>query len=451
MTRAEWRVPTFAFALLALPGNIDNILPQMRLDPNILAENTAPIATFADGLLVWALFLTWREGRFLTSPRARLVLLATAVVLAAASVAAIAAGLAGAADWGAVGRGIVTYARIPATALLVLSLTRSAEDAWRLTVAVTLGLASLVANGIYQSASTGDTRFTAATFGRNGLALALVLVGLCAMGLAVAELARRHPTLLRSWLGRAALLAAMIAVFCTVATGTRMALLAILPATAIALVLNRTWRSRTGVLAVIGVLVMTVAVSLASAVLTAEGGRAISILTDPEDTVDTITDPGGQPSYSSARTRTRWWQISVDLAIREPLTGIGPFQWNFARYEIEEEPEELIADPHNSYLQAAAEYGFVVGGLHVAMVVGAVLVVLVSALRTDTPARRAWPATMIVAAAAIGPFTELTNSHFFNVRLGALEWVLISTALAITFVYPHERSSASAAVQPPPA
>lgn len=31
MRRPDWRVPALVFAILALPGNIDNLLPQMLL------------------------------------------------------------------------------------------------------------------------------------------------------------------------------------------------------------------------------------------------------------------------------------------------------------------------------------------------------------------------------------------------------------------------------------
>ena len=63
MRRPEWRLPAVIFAILAIPGNVDNLMPQMRLDPNALANNTAPVVSFVDVLIVWALVLAFREGR----------------------------------------------------------------------------------------------------------------------------------------------------------------------------------------------------------------------------------------------------------------------------------------------------------------------------------------------------------------------------------------------------
>jgi hypothetical protein len=51
------------FGLLAIPGNVDNLLPQMRgLDPTDIADNTMAAVIDRRLLLLWAIVLTLREG-----------------------------------------------------------------------------------------------------------------------------------------------------------------------------------------------------------------------------------------------------------------------------------------------------------------------------------------------------------------------------------------------------
>ena len=69
MRRPESRLAALLFAFLAIPGNLDNLLPQMRLDPNAIPNNTAPAVSFVDLLIVWGIILTLREGRFRGWPR----------------------------------------------------------------------------------------------------------------------------------------------------------------------------------------------------------------------------------------------------------------------------------------------------------------------------------------------------------------------------------------------
>ncbi len=62
-TRPTWRIPALAFGLLAIPGNVDDVFPQMTLNLHPLANAMAPVLTFNDLLLAWALVLTIRERR----------------------------------------------------------------------------------------------------------------------------------------------------------------------------------------------------------------------------------------------------------------------------------------------------------------------------------------------------------------------------------------------------
>ena len=61
--RPTWRLPAVAFALLAIPGNVDDLLPQMVLDPHDITDILAPIVTSIDLLIAWAVLLTLRERR----------------------------------------------------------------------------------------------------------------------------------------------------------------------------------------------------------------------------------------------------------------------------------------------------------------------------------------------------------------------------------------------------
>ena len=62
-TRPKWRLPAVVFGLLAIPGNVDDLLPQMTLDPHVLKDAFAPVVSSADLLLLLAVVLTILEGR----------------------------------------------------------------------------------------------------------------------------------------------------------------------------------------------------------------------------------------------------------------------------------------------------------------------------------------------------------------------------------------------------
>jgi hypothetical protein len=137
-------------------------------------------ASVVDLLMLWALLLTWREGglRQLSRTHRGFVLGGLGVALLASATATLA--MAGGVDAAAGLRGIVTFARIPTLLFIVFALRMHLRTGALLSVSVAGGLLSLLANGIYTSGTEGLTRFTAATFGRNGFSMALVACALSA-------------------------------------------------------------------------------------------------------------------------------------------------------------------------------------------------------------------------------------------------------------------------------
>jgi O-antigen ligase len=113
-----------------------------------------------------------------------------------------------------------------------------------------------------------------------------------------------------------------------------------------------------------------------------------------------------------------------------PLTGVGPYQWNILRYEYEPDSPQLVANPHNAYVQLAAEFGVptMIGYVLLLLAVGGS--VAATQFRSGSTTSRAWSASLLVGCAAAYPITELTNSHLLNVRLGAVGWIILGTALA---------------------
>ncbi|MCI0583585.1 MAG: hypothetical protein L0227_11980, partial [Chloroflexi bacterium] len=88
--RPEWRLAAIVVALLSVPGNVDNLLPQFSLDPHDLANNTGPVVSAVDALLGWAVALTVRERRAPTGLRRSLTVVAVGVAAIAAGVAVVA-------------------------------------------------------------------------------------------------------------------------------------------------------------------------------------------------------------------------------------------------------------------------------------------------------------------------------------------------------------------------
>lgn len=431
MRHSTWRLPALLFALFAIPGNVDNLMPQMRLDPHPIANATAPMISVIDLLIAWAVVLTIREGGFAGWSRWHRLIATAAIAFAVLAGGVTLVNLADGIEPGAAVRGILVLARIPALVLLGIALRNALGDGRGIAMAAAGGLVALIGNGIFTSWQLESTRFTAATFGRNGLSLALVVAALMTTGLAIALWRAAEDARGRALsLGGFGLAAAGL--FGAIATGTRMSLLVAVPAVAIALLVNPTWMHRRGVagLGVIGIGVILVAV--AATLWTAEGGRALSVISNPGETVDIITDPGGEPDYSPVRTRTHWWDQAIAMVRQDPTTGVGPYQWNIRRYESDPEAKAVVADPHNTYIQMAAEYGLGVLAVYVIGLAALALGVLATAWRSSALTRWSPVATGVTAAAMMIPLTELTNSHLFNVRIGAVTWLLLSVALTLT-------------------
>ena len=87
-------------------------------------------------------------------------------------------------------------------------------------------------------------------------------------------------------------------------------------------------------------------------------GATVSVITEPDTTVDVVTDPGGEPTETEIRSRGEFWNLAIQMARADPLTGVGPFQWNVVRYDWTRTGPVVVADSHETYLQIAAEYGF---------------------------------------------------------------------------------------------
>ena len=429
-----WRLPALVFALLAMPGNVDNLLPQMTLDPNPIADNTAPVFSAIDRLIALATVLTLREGRWQRLGReARWIIVGGLALWALATASALVA-LASGVEPAAVARGSVTFLRVAVLLFLAFGLADQLRDGAPMAIAAALGTLSLLANGLYTSSQLDSTRFTAATFGRNGFSLVLIIAMLLAAGLAVTYAQRSR------WLAAApALTVASAALFGSIATGTRASLLAVVPAIGFALIVNRSWTSRRGILGLVGMLALAISVSAAAALWTSEGGRALSVFTDPGETVDVVTDPSGQPWYSPVRTRTHFWSLAGHMITEQPLTGVGPYQWNIQRYELDPQGITAVVDPHMTYLQLAAEYGVPVFAGYVILLAACMTMIVGYAWRAGLPTSRDWTATTLAASAVLFPVTELTNSHFFNVRLGPFGWLIFASAVALSYLAYAER------------
>jgi O-antigen ligase len=427
MLDPRWRLPALVIAVLAVPGNVDNVLPQMVLDPNPLPNNTAPAVSVIDLLIAWAVVLTVRDGR--RGRRLDLFLGVGVALAVCAAVSALVAVAGGVDPWAGV-RGMLLIARLPALLYLSRALLSGRQDLSRIAIACAVGGIVLIGNAVYTTSVTGDPRLTASTFGRNSLAVALVLIAIVSGALMLDRIGR--PGEGRRWwsLTLGAGFVAGLAIFAAVATGTRMSLFVLIAAGMVGLVANRGWRKRAGVERVAAVAAAVVLIVSTSAVLSAEGGRTLSLFTDPGTTVTAVTDPGSLPSYSEVRSRGEFWDIAIKLAEAHPLFGVGPFQWNFERYAMTTY-EPVVADAHNAYLQMAAEFGIPTLGIYlllIALVVGRIFVQLRderSGLATS------WLVVAFAAAGLAYLGTDLTNSHLFNVRVGGFGWLLIASSLAI--------------------
>lgn len=437
MTRPTLRLPALLLAMLSIPGNVDNIVPQMRMDPNAVANNTGPAISVVDLLIVWAVLLTLREGRRLLPGVSRRLLLGTLAFAVVVTLAATVAVLTREVEPLAALRGILTLARIPALVYLAIALFPLDPHALRLSVASALGAVALIGNGLYTSAVEEHVRFTAATFGRNGLGMVLVVTGLLAGGAAIQSLRGDLDRRLAIPLG----VIAAAAIFGAVATGTRMALIALIVGVVGAVVLNRSWRSWRGVRQVLAGVAAVVLIVVTATFTTVAGSRTVSTVTEFGDTLDSVTNVDDEPEYSEIRWRARFWALAMEMASDAPLTGVGPYQWNILRYEYDPDSPRLVANPHNAYIQLAAEYGIPTMLAYCLLLLVVAGTVVATQFRARSTTAREWSAALLVGCAAAYPITELTNSHLLNVRLGAVGWVLLATALAIALADREQRRS----------
>jgi O-antigen ligase len=437
MTKRKWRLPALMFGLLSIPGNVDNLLPQMRLDPNDIANNTAPTVSVADLLVLWAILWTLREGLPTRIPSWLLGLAGILVALACA--AAAAAVLRGVEPLAAV-RGTIVFLRILAVLYLAGNLMHTKGDAFRLAVGTAAGGAILLANGFYTSTIYAQDRFTASTFGQNTFAIALVMVVIAAAGIVFSRWSRRQDTRGDAAIVAGSLLIVTAALFGAVATGTRMSLVALVAAGLVALLLNRGWRSRSGLVRVGAISLITVAIIGVATIYSPAGSRTVSILTTPETTIQAVVDPASEPVYSAIRTRTNFWDLAIQMAIENPGLGVGPFQWNFQRYRYASF-EPLVADTHNAYLQTAAEYGLPVATLYLVLLGSCLAIVVLAAFGRNVSAQTDLTVAAFASAAIAYALADMTNSNLFNVRMGLIGWLLVATAVAYASASRQERKA----------
>jgi O-antigen ligase len=428
IVRSEWRLPAIAFGALAIPGNVDDLLPEMSLDPHPIQDTLAPVATSLDALIVWAVVLTVIERRSL-SGRSLLVLL-LACAFAVMGTITVLVHLASGLDPGGGTRGIILVWRIVGLLYLSLALRAEIGSGRLLGLAIVAGGVVLLGNGIYTTLSSDLERFTAKTFGRNGFAIALAVVSV--VGAATA---------FDRWSSARSLVDRLIAIGCGVvagaclygmsATGTRMAIVVIVVAAIGAIVLypGHIGRRETRNIAITGVL--AVLVLGASVLFTTAGGRTLSVITDPSNTVDVVTDPGATPTETEIRSRGEFWDLAIAMAKEQPLVGVGPFQWNFRRYVLDPSGPVVVADAHESYLQIAAEYGFVTLALYLVLMAACGLTVLLAVLWRRHRASIGWAGMGLIVGASVIPIAATTNAHVTNPRNGPLEWLLIGAATAI--------------------
>jgi hypothetical protein len=79
----------------------------------------------------------------------------------------------------------------------------------------------------------------------------------------------------------------------------------------------------------------------------------------------------------------------------------------------------------------AAEYGLIVMIAYLGVLASTLGAAFVFAWQRESMVANHWTATAIAAAAFIFPLTELTNSHFFHVRLGPMAWILFAGAASL--------------------
>jgi O-antigen ligase len=428
IARPSLRMPAIAFGLLALPGNVDDLLPQLALDPHSIRDAMAPVVTSIDLLIVWALLLTVRESPGV-GPTGRRVLGVAVVAAVVASIAVAVAALGGV-PAGAIARGLILWWRIAALIYMAFALRAHLGDGRLLGLAIVAGGVVLLGNGVYTTVTDDLDRFTAKTFGRNGLAIALTVVTVIGTGVA-ADLWSRAVSTRDRWLAVGAATVAALSLFGMSATGTRIAFMMLLLAGVAALVLYPGRLGRRAVPGIALTFAVAVAVLAGSVFLTTAGGRTLSVVTDLDTTVDVVTDPGGTPTETEIRSRGEFWDLAVQMALDDPLTGVGPFQWNVVRYVMDPTGPVVVADAHQTYLQVAAEYGIPSLALYVILLASIASAIVPSLVSVRVRERLGWAGIGIVIGSGIIPIAAMTNAHVISPRNGPLEWLLLASAAAI--------------------
>jgi hypothetical protein len=479
--RPAWRLPALAIALLAVPGNVDNLMPAMQLDPHAIANNTAPAISVIDLLLAWAVALTLRERRGDVTHRFRPFLIGAGTLAGIGVVISVVAVTRGVEPAAAL-RGVLLLMRLGALLFLASRLVVEIGDGSLLAVGICIGAVALLGNGIYWTVTQHLDRFTATTFGSNGLANGLVAVSIVATGLALRTWNAAHRSRAASAEAIAFALIAVATLFAATTTGTRMALVALAAAGIAAGMVSAFWKSRQETLRAAAIAGAAIVVIVAAAVTFSSAARAVSI-TSPEGDVSIITKlqtaathtpsvkptptssvkptptssvkptptssvkptptptkptptptKPTQPGTSELRSRLAFWSAALRMVSEQPLTGVGPYQWNIHRYAYADKPI-LVADPHNAYVQLGAEFG-IPALLAFAALLGLALFRLILAPFALAVRHRSLPipgpAVGFAAAAAALAVADLTNSNLFNVRIGAFDWLLIAAGLAIT-------------------
>ena len=446
--RPSWRLPALAVALLAIPGNVDNLMPAMRLDPHAIANNTAPAVSVIDLLLCWAVVLTLRERRSDLTNRFRPFLVGAGLLVAAGALVSVVAVMRGVEPAAAL-RGTLLLLRVLALLFLASRLGDEIGDGSLVAAGICVGAVVLLGNGVYTTLSQHLDRFTATTFGRNGFADVLVAISVVATGLALRTwntTPRSRKTAVQS---AAFAFIAVATLYASITTGTRMAVVSLAVAGAAAVMVTACWKSRPEILRAAAVAAAAVAVIVLATFTFSAADRTVSIITEPGSTLTNPTsDIPTQPGQSELRSRLDFWSAALRMAKEQPLDGVGAFQWNIHRYDYAPGPIAVV-DTHDSYLQLTAEFGIPVLLIFLALI-GFALVTLVpipfvAAIRDRSPAI---PGTAIGLAAAAVAFAaaDVTNSDFFNVRIGAFEWLIIGTGLSVIL-----RQRAKGTPQPGPA
>lgn len=428
LVRPAWRVPVIAFLLLAMPGNVDDLMPQMTLDVHPIPFNTGPAISFIDVLIVVAVILTAVERPAGRSGRGLWLLLGGLVLTS--TVVAVVAALRGVESAAAV-RGIIVFARLPALLFICWGTAPLIRPAL-VGGAVALGTIVLLGNGLFTTITRDLDRFTAATFGRNGLAVALVLGAVVVAGATFQTWPQSGRAKVLPILGAAVAGGALMG---AMATGTRMMLVLLGAASLLGLLAYPGGLRRGAVRPVALVATVTLVVMLSSVLLTAAGGRVLTLLTEPGAAGELLTEPDEIPGGTEIQSRGDFWRLALTMAAGQPLTGVGPYQWNVERYVLDPSSPVVVADAHNSYLQIAAEFGLVVLGLYLVALVVAVMTVaagLWRAWRLRRTGRLGWATIGLAVAGVAYPIADLTNSHIFSVRTGAFGWLLLLTAIVLT-------------------